>query len=78
MRETSKTQPFIIDLSKIGGSGTFNCPRCKTTISPEDKSDQVYTILEPIMKNDHLEKLMLQCNKCGSHIQLVGFDILDN
>lgn len=71
-----KNKSFIIDLSKIKGSGEFNCPKCGTTISPDDQSEEVYTILEPIVKKDHLEKVVLQCKMCGSKISLIGFHAL--
>jgi hypothetical protein len=38
---------YTIDLTKIGGSGDFPCPRCGTTISPDDCTEEVYQILEP-------------------------------
>jgi hypothetical protein len=30
--------------------------------------------LKPIVKNDNLERIILQCNKCKSKIHLVGFN----
>jgi hypothetical protein len=65
---------YTIDLIKIEGRGEFLCPKCRTEISPDDKTDNVYTILETVMKGENLEKIILQCNKCGSRIQLTGFD----
>ena len=72
-----KIKPFVIDLSKIKGSGEFKCPKCGVKISPEDQSENVYTILEPIVREDRLEKVILQCNKCGSKISLIGFHVLE-
>lgn len=71
-----KNKLFVIDLSKIKGSGEFKCPKCGTTISPDDQSEEVYIILEPIVKNDRLEKIVLQCNTCRSKISLTGFHAL--
>ncbi|NWG11286.1 hypothetical protein HXY33_06030 [Candidatus Bathyarchaeota archaeon] len=71
-----KNKSFIIDLSKIKGSGEFKCPKCGTKISPDDQSEEAYTILEPIVKEDRLEKVILQCNMCGSKISLIGFRAL--
>jgi DNA-directed RNA polymerase subunit RPC12/RpoP len=69
-----KNKPFVVDLSKTKRSGEFKCPKCGIRISPDDRSENAYTILETIMRRDCLEKLILQCNKCGSKIQLVGFN----
>jgi uncharacterized protein with PIN domain len=72
-----KDKSFLIDLSKTKGSGDFRCPQCGIKISPDDKSEGVYTILEPVMKEDKLEKIVLRCNRCGSKIHLVGFHALE-
>jgi predicted RNA-binding Zn-ribbon protein involved in translation (DUF1610 family) len=66
-----------LDLTKIEGNGDFPCPNCGVTISPEDETEDVYTILEEKVKDDALEEMLIQCNKCGSQIRLTGFSILD-
>ncbi|PIU59240.1 hypothetical protein COS86_05305 [Candidatus Bathyarchaeota archaeon CG07_land_8_20_14_0_80_47_9] len=68
---------FTIDLYKIKGRGEFGCPKCGIKISPDDKTEDAYTILEPVMKGDCLDKIILQCNKCGSQIHLTGFQFLN-
>ena len=67
---------FTIDLTKIKGSGKLECPKCKIKISPDDRTEAAYTILEPIMKGECLEKIVLQCNSCRSQIHLTGFHLL--
>jgi ribosomal protein S27AE len=67
---------YTIDLAKLGGKGEFMCPKCQIEISPDDLTESTYTILEPVMKDNCLEKLRIQCNKCGTQIQLVGFNVL--
>ena len=66
-----------IDLTKIEGSGDFPCPSCSTMISPEDETEDIYTVLDTKMNgagaDADLEELTIQCNKCGSQIHLVGF-----
>lgn len=71
--ETRKEEMYTIDLTKIDGDGAFPCPKCGTMISPEDESEEVYTILETKVKNDELIQLVLACNTCGSKIKLTGF-----
>jgi hypothetical protein len=61
-----------IDLNKIEGDGAFPCPKCGAVVSPDDKTESVYTILKTKFNGDHLEKLIIQC-KCGREIHLVGF-----
>jgi peptide subunit release factor 1 (eRF1) len=73
-----KTKSFVINLSKTKKRGEFECPKCGVEISPDDKSEDAYTILETVMNGDYLEKLILQCNKCGSRIHLIGFNILED
>lgn len=69
-------EPYTIDLTKIKGSGEFKCPRCGIRISPEEKTKDIYRILDTVMKKNRLEKIILQCNRCGSQIHLVGFHVL--
>ena len=68
-------QPLVyeVDLTKIKGEGDFPCPNCGVVISPEDETEDVYSILETKVKGESLEELVIQCNKCGSKIRLVGF-----
>jgi len=73
-----KSASFIIDLSKIEGSGEFVCPKCGTKISPDDQSEEIYTILKHVMRDENLERIILQCNRCKSRIQLTGFGRLAN
>lgn len=61
-----------VDLTRIEGDGAFPCPNCGTTISPDDETENIYTILETKFKGELLEKLVILC-KCGSEIHLVGF-----
>ena len=64
---------YTIDLTKIEGTGDFPCPHCGVNLSPEDESEDVYSILKTEVKGDSLEELILLCKKCGSQIHLVGF-----
>lgn len=72
-----RNKSFSIDLSRIRGTGKFKCPKCGVTISPDDFSEDVYTVLQPVMKKNRLEKIVLQCNRCGSTIHLIGLDFLE-
>ena len=65
-----------LDLTKIDGNGDFPCPKCGVIISPEDESEDVYTIVEETVRNDVLEEMLIQCNKCGGQIRLTGFSVL--
>lgn len=62
----------IVDLRKIEGEGDFLCPNCKQTISPEDESEENYSILEAKVKGEKLTEILLQC-KCKQKIKLIGF-----
>jgi phage terminase large subunit GpA-like protein len=58
------------------GSGEFRCPKCGAEVSPDDETENVYVVLETVMKGDCLERIILQCNKCGAQIHLIGFHFL--
>ncbi len=76
-KQTKQVLVTELDLTKIDGNGDFPCPNCGVTISPEDESEDVYTILEEKVRNDALEEMLIQCNKCRSQIRLTGFSILE-
>jgi len=67
---------YKIDLTKIDGNGDFFCPRCMSTISPEDNTEEAYSLLEPKVISNDLEELLIRCNICASHILLTGFSLL--
>lgn len=77
MMKQKKSSVYRIDLTKIEGDGSFPCPNCGAIISPDDETEEIYTILETNVRNDKLEELVIQCNKCGSKIFLVGFSSLE-
>ena len=64
---------YVVNLTEISGEGQFKCPKCKALISPDDTSEKVYTILEAVMNKDIVDRIVLQCNKCGSQIIVIGF-----
>ena len=66
-------QVFTIDLIKIDGKGDFQCPKCGVNISPDDETENSYSIVDTKVNDDLLEELILQCKKCGSKIRLTGF-----
>ena len=80
MQKIKSAKPMPInelDLTKIEGDGDFPCPNCGVKISPEDETEEVYTIIEEKVRNDVLEELVIQCNTCKTQIRLTGFPALD-
>ena len=78
MRRLKLEQRLIykVDLTTIQGNGDFQCPKCGVTISPDDETDEVYTVLEKKFGRKYLDELVIQCQKCGSEIRLTGFSVL--
>jgi len=68
---------YTVDLTKIEGRGEFKCPKCGVRISPDDDTETLYAVLEPVVKGDCLEEIVLQCNSCKSQIHLTGFHLLN-
>ena len=66
-----------MDLTKIDGNGDFPCPTCGIKISPEDETEDFYTIVEEKVSNDTLEELIIRCNSCANQIRLTGFSYLE-
>lgn len=67
---------YKLDLTKIDGNGDFSCPECGRAISPDDNTEEVYSILETKTSSHGLEELVIRCNTCSSHIHLTGFSLL--
>jgi predicted RNA-binding Zn-ribbon protein involved in translation (DUF1610 family) len=72
MKQTS----VQVDLTMIDGNGDFSCPKCGITISPDDSSEEKYSVLETKVNRNGLEEVVILCNNCGSHIHLTGFSLL--
>jgi uncharacterized C2H2 Zn-finger protein len=69
-------QVYTVDLTKIDGSGDFPCPRCGAAISPDDRTEEVYSILKTKVDSHGLEELVIRCNRCASQLHLTGFSLL--
>jgi uncharacterized protein with PIN domain len=67
---------YKIDLTKIEGNGNFSCPKCGTKISPNDDTEEAYSIVEQKVNSHGLEELVIRCNRCFSFIHLTGFSFL--
>jgi hypothetical protein len=67
---------YVLDLTKIDGSGDFSCPKCGTAISPDDCTQEAYSLLEANVNDQGLEELVIRCNTCESELHLTGFSLL--
>ena len=79
--QSSSRKQFLahtINLIELDGKGDFLCPTCQATISPDDETEESYSILEPKVKNNTLEGLLIRCKNCSNKIFLTGFSALDN
>ncbi len=71
-----QSQLYEMDLTKTGGDGDFQCPGCGAAISPDDCTEEAYSILEAKVNDQGLEELVIRCNKCASELHLTGFSLL--
>ena len=72
-----KTVVHKVDLTTLEGDGSFECPKCKITISPDDESEENYEIIDTKVVNDELSELVINCAKCQSTIKITGFQTSD-
>jgi predicted RNA-binding Zn-ribbon protein involved in translation (DUF1610 family) len=75
--EMKQSYAYSVDLTKIEGKGEFSCPRCGTLISPDDTTEETYSIVEPKVNSHGLEELVITCNLCNSQIHITGFSLLE-
>ena len=64
---------YSIDLISIEGDGSFLCPKCGMTISPEDETEENYKVIDTTVVNNELTELVIECSKCRTTIRLTGF-----
>jgi DNA-directed RNA polymerase subunit RPC12/RpoP len=75
MQKSKSNHTFKVDLSLTEEGGEFECPKCGSKISPDDHTEDVYTLLETVMKGNNLDKIILKCNRCESTINVTGFNV---
>ncbi|NLE04113.1 MAG: hypothetical protein GX638_04820 [Crenarchaeota archaeon] len=63
---------YTIPFDQIDEDGSFNCPKCQTTISPDDETSETYEIIETKMVDDEISELTIECRCCGTVITLKG------
>ena len=68
-----KSCQYTINLVAIEGEGSFPCPKCGTTISPDDETEINYKIVDTKIVNEELAELVIACGKCRSIIRITGF-----
>ena len=68
-----QVQAYTLDLTKMQGKGDFLCPLCRSKISPDDETEDFYSILEARVNIFGLDELIICCKKCESQIHLTGF-----
>jgi uncharacterized C2H2 Zn-finger protein len=61
---------FVVDLTKISGSGLFPCPKCGAILDPGAFAQEAnYEILD---SSASAEEILLKCKRCGSKIKIIG------
>ena len=78
----SKQEPLeqslqsVLDLSLTGQNGDFLCPQCGLLLSPDDETEENYSIVETTVNHNELESVLVQCRRCMREIRLIGFSNL--
>lgn len=68
-----KCPEYSLNIDSIADDGSFNCPKCGKSISPDDESEENYKILDTQVCNNELSELVISCNECCSIIKLSMF-----
>jgi hypothetical protein len=64
---------YKMELSEINRNGSLPCPGCGAHISPDDQTEEVYTLLDVNMNGAGLDEIVIRCNRCRSQIYISGF-----
>ena len=72
-QQNTQTHAFKIDLFSTDKNGAFPCPACGNLISPDDETEETYSILETRVDIQGLEEIVICCKKCSTLTHLTGF-----
>jgi hypothetical protein len=50
---------YKVDLTRIEGNGDFSCPTCGVNMSPDDQTEETYSIKGMKTRRDVLEELVI-------------------
>lgn len=64
---------YRMELDEINRNGSLPCPGCGAHISPDDQTEEVYTLLDVNMNGAGLDEIVIRCNRCRSQIYISGF-----
>jgi hypothetical protein len=64
---------YKMELSEINRNGSLACPGCGAHISPDDQTEEIYTLLDVNMNGVGLDEIVIRCNRCRSQIYISGF-----
>jgi hypothetical protein len=73
MKKPEKDSSYILNLVTVESDGSFPCPKCGMSISPEDETEENYKVIDTKVIHNELAELVIACNKCKSTIKLSGF-----
>lgn len=77
-KSINQTNLYKIKINTTDHDGDFLCPCCGVKISPDDDSEQVYSIVDIKVSFGSLDEVVICCNKCMSLIHLTGFSKIED
>lgn len=72
-KDIEKKCEHTVNLANIEGDGSFPCPNCGSSISPDDETEDNYQIMDTKVVNDELAELVISCGNCGCMLKITGF-----
>jgi hypothetical protein len=61
--------PFVVYEDETGEDCAFNCA-CGNIISPDDFSSSKYIVLDSVMNEGQLKKVIVKCLRCSAEIEV--------
>jgi predicted RNA-binding Zn-ribbon protein involved in translation (DUF1610 family) len=72
-KQQDKKCEHTINLATVDSEdGSFACPRCGLSISPDDETEDNYEIMDTKIVDNELAELDISCGKCGCLIKITG------
>jgi hypothetical protein len=73
-KQQEKKCEHTINLANVDSEdGSFACPCCGVSISPDDETEDSYEIMDTKVVDDELAELDIACGKCGCLVKVTGF-----
>lgn len=75
-QKTTQEEAYKLHISQTNRDGSFYCPNCGAKISPDDHTEETYSLCDVELRGYNLDEVVIYCKNCLKFIHLGGFSDL--